>query len=368
MTDPADPMPPEEPLPPEEVEPFHNAILQAYPDVDDLEILLSHKWGVRLSDQVYLEQPGRKVANDLIKWAQSEGRTRELLGLLWSGRPGNPYLRPLAEKLLGDLDPVAARYGSKSLADSAPVLAVNRASLEKTVTERSRLVDFAAFVARLERASGPVCRVETPISKGTGFLVGRHSVLTNFHVVKDAVAAGLEGDKIFCRFDYRQSGDGLAAEGLALAAAPGADWLAAQSPYSDSDLSGTGSPAPNELDFALIRLAAPADAGRPHLELKRDPPIVAPLDIAMIVQHPGGNPLMIAMGVVVEFPATGLRYRYNTTTGPGASGAPVFSADVELIGLHHAADPASAPRYNQAVPIWRVARAIESAGQPLDAL
>ena len=77
---------------------------------------------------------------------------------------------------------------------------------------------------------------------------------------------------------------------------------------------------------------------------------------------------MIAMGIVVEFPATGLRYRYNTTTGPGASGAPVFSADVDLIGLHHAADPDRAPEYNQAVPTWRVARALVDAGQVLDAL
>jgi hypothetical protein len=368
VTDPVDPIPPEEPLGPEDVEPFHKAILEAYPDVDDLEILLSHKWGVRLSDQVYLEQPGRKVANELIKWAQSEGRTRELLGLLWSGRPGNPRLRPLAERLLGSLEPVAARYGARPLAEAAPVIAVTRASLEKTVTERSRLVDFGAFVAKLAGASAPVCRVETPLSAGTGFLVGRRSVLTNFHVVKEALGTGMAGEQVLCRFDYRIGDDGRAAEGVALAAAPGPDWIVAHSPYSDSDLTGSGSPAPGELDFALIRLAARVDDARPHMRLSRDPPIVAPLDIAMIVQHPGGNPLMIAMGVVVEFPATGLRYRYNTTTGPGASGSPVFSADVELIGLHHAADPASAPRYNQAVPIWRVARAVEAAGHAPDAL
>ena len=364
MSELAAPIPAEGPLEPGDLERLHQAILAGYPDADDLEILLSHKWGVRLSDQVYLEQPNRKIANDLVKWAEAEGRTRELLGLLWSGRPGNPYLRPLAEQLLGDLEPVAARYGARASAEAPAAPAITRSNLEKTVTERSRLSDFGAFLARLGAISASVCRVETPLSKGTGFLVGRRHVLTNFHVVRDAAAMGAEGAQIACRFDYdKDAGD---QGGVALPAAD--EWLAAQSPFSQSDLGGTGSPAPGELDFALIRLAEPVDAARPHLALRPDPPIVAPLDIAIIVQHPGGDPLMIAMGIVVEFPATGLRYRYNTTTGPGASGSPVFSADVDLIGLHHAADPDRTPEYNQAVPTWRIARALADAGHKLDEL
>ena len=184
MNDLAAPIPAEGPLEPADLERLHQAILAAYPDADDLEILLSHKWGVRLSDQVYLEQPNRKIANDLVKWAESEGRTRELLGLLWSGRPGNPQLKPLAEQLLGDLAPVAARYGARAPAEAPAAPAVTRTNLEKTVTERSRLSDFGAFVGKLGAISASVCRVETPLSKGTGFLVGRRHVLTNFHVVE----------------------------------------------------------------------------------------------------------------------------------------------------------------------------------------
>ena len=149
MSELADPIPAEGPLEPADRERLHKAILAAYPDADDLEILLSHKWGVRLSDQVYLEQPNRKIANELVEWTESEGRTRELLGLLWSGRPGNPLLRPLAEQLLGDLAPVAARYGARAPAEAPAAPAITRYSLEKTVTERSRLSDFGAFVARL---------------------------------------------------------------------------------------------------------------------------------------------------------------------------------------------------------------------------
>ena len=49
MSDLAAPIPAEGPLEPADLERLHQAILAAYPDADDLEILLSHKWGVRLS-------------------------------------------------------------------------------------------------------------------------------------------------------------------------------------------------------------------------------------------------------------------------------------------------------------------------------
>ena len=360
----------EVPLDPEDVEPVHAAILSGYSRPNDIERRISHKWGIRLRDKVYLERANDQVVQDLIEWADEQGRARELVGLLWSGKPGNPKLRAVAEHLIGDLEPVAQRYSSEWRPEDVPVLAVTRAVLEKTVNERSRLVDFGAFLERLGQVGRSVCRVDAAGASGTGFLVGRRSVLTNFHVVENAANMGATGERILCRFDYRVDGADAGASGGETVLAGDAEqaWLGPHSPYSQSDLTGTGSPAPNELDFALIRLAEPVEASRPHLALDRDPSAVVPLDVAVIVQHPGGDPLQIALGTVVEFPATGLRYRYNTTTESGASGAPVFSSEVVLIGLHHAADPAGAPRYNQAVPIWRVARAIEAENLALDAL
>ena len=369
MTETVQPPPAEAPLEPDDIEPIHAAILSGYSRPDDIERRISHKWGIRLRDKVYLERPNDRVVQDLIEWAEEQGRGRELVGLLWSGKPGNPKLRAMAEHLLGNIEEVATRYSSEWRPEDVPVLAVTREVLEKTVTERSRLENFGTFLDRLGQVGKSVCRIDAAGSTGTGFLVGRSSVLTNFHVVENAANMGAPGDRIVCRFDYRDDdGDGVADDGTVHEGAADLAWLAARSPYSQSDLSGAGSPAPNELDFALIRLVAPVDAGRPHLVLDRDPPAVVPLDVAFIVQHPDGDPLKIALGTIVEFPATGLRYRYNVTTKSGASGSPVFSSEVKLIGLHHAADPAGAPRYNQAVPIWRVVRAIASAGISPEAL
>ena len=356
-------LPPGPPLEPADIEELAGAVLDAYRKPQPLVRRIYHKWGIRLGDVIYLSQANAAIVDELLDWAEERGRTRELLSLLWSGNPGNPKLAAIGERLLGTLEPIAARYEirrEQSLA--ATPVPVTRESLESIVTERSRLQNFSAFVARLDRIGKAVCRVETPTSMGTGFLVGRQTVLTNYHVVKGAVETGAPGDQICCRFDFVRAAGAGETPGVPFGAASGNGWLQASSPYSPSDVTGDGEPGPGELDFALIRLSDPVEEGRLPLTIDGSPPIVAPMDIAIIVQHPDGDPLTLAMGKVLEFPASGMRYRYNATTKGGSSGAPVFSADFELVGLHHAADPALSPRFNQAVPIWRVAAAAVEAG------
>ena len=359
MSEVAPSFPVEAPLGHGDMEELQQAILGAYPQIHELTRRIYYKWGIQLADVVYLEAPRGKVVGDLLDWVQSRGRTRELIGLLWSGNPHHSDLAVIGQRLLGPLEPIAARYAlARPEAAAAAPVQITWQSLEKIVTERSRLVDFAAFLDRLQRIGKAVCRVETPHDMGTGFLIGRQTVLTNYHVVETAIKTDAPGTGIGCRFDFTE---GAGAPGR-LAQAAGKDWLHASSPYSQSDVTGDGEPRATELDFALIRLAAPVEESRPALAIDGAPPIVAPMDIAIVVQHPDGNPLKLAMGKVLEFPVSGLRYRYNTTTKGGSSGAPVFSADFELIGLHHAADPERSPRFNQAVPIWRVAAALAQAG------
>ena len=109
-----------------------------------------------------------------------------------------------------------------------------------------------------------------------------------------------------------------------------------------------------ELDTALPELV------RGWFDLPDKAPIIARGDAAMIPQHPAGRPLEVAYGRVLEFPGGGRRYRYDVTTEGGSSGSPVFDTDLTLFGLHHAADPTGAPDYNQAVPLWRVARDLQA--------
>lgn len=351
MSSPPDASP--RPLEPADFEAINEGLVRAY-TVEALSQRLGYKLGLRPAYEIDTTGGSRQVFDRLINWADSEGRARDILAVAWSGKPGNGTLAAAAQRVLTPAEQAWAMdlYGQGKLPP-------REASLEAAVTARSRLFDFDAFLSRYKSVGDAICKVETPAMTGTGFLVGRSSVLTNFHVIEQAKQNGLLGEQITCRFDVHSARlkDDPDGDPVALRT----DWLAASSPYSASDISGRDAPSAAELDFALLRLAGPVAAERSALPFPAKPPSVRPGDIAMIAQHPGGQPLSIAYGSVTDFPASGLRYRYDVTTEPGSSGAPVFSADLDLIGLHHAADPQSNPRYNQAIPLYLVARAIRAA-------
>ncbi len=339
------------PLQPEDLAQIHEALWRAY-DVEAFDLRLGFKWGFRVDQEVDGGGGSKKVFGRLLDWAEQEGRGRDLLALAWTGKPGNPHLRAAAERLLPDLEAAKALYAPKP---SFAPLAQDR--LEALVSKRSKIVDFTQFQARLTRLAGAICRIEDAGgARGTGFLVGRQHVLTNYHVVAAAIADRSLGARIVCRFDYRRDADMNTTAGVEVRLAE--DWCVDSLPYSQSDVTGAGEPTAGELDFALLKLAAPVSAERQSLDLKSAPPVVVPGDVALVAQHPSGDPLSVACGVVTAFPANGLRYRYNVTTAPGASGSPVLSADLDVIGLHHAADPAQAPSFNQAVPLHVIARTL----------
>jgi hypothetical protein len=346
------------PLTPSEFEEVVNAILEGYPARFDLVQRLWFKWGIRAERVVRSDVPDGQFVDQLVQWANAEGRGLDLLGLLWANRPGNSFLTAIGARLLGSVEPFLARYDSPPALEPTPAPPVTRDNLERLITRQSRLNDYVQFSSGLEQIGRAVCRIEVllpeGLAKGTGFLIDEQTVLTNFHVIDGAQE--LDGRQVTCRFDF-WSGE----EGVPVSAMPGRAWLLSSSPASPTDRTGIGQPAENELDYAVIRLAEPVAANRLPLALPKEPSIVAPMDIAIIVQHPQGDPLKIAMGVIVELPSKGMRYRYNTTTDLGASGSPVFSASLDLIGLHHAADPDLQPRYNQAVPLWRVTAALAQA-------
>ena len=125
-----------------------------------------------------------------------------------------------------------------------------------------------------------------------------------------------------------------------------------------------GDAGPDELDYALIRLADPvgdlplggasADPEaqpRQWIDTNADAPTLAAGNQVFLLQHPKGKPLQLAVGTVTEFNAAGTRIRYDANSRDGSSGSPVFDADLRLVALHHAHDPAYPPAWNQAIPL-----------------
>ncbi len=338
----------------ETLEEITDAIVSGY-DLADFSRVLRFKWGLVLANYVDTHQGFRFVVSNLIEWTERKGKTRELLAVTYSQAPGNADLQTVAAKCGLALQDVDQKYNATGIVPKP-------ANLEAMVNAHSRLIDYEHFVQRLQDVGERVCLVETPFKKGTGFLIGPDCALTNFHVVEEVIGNRALASQVVCQFDYRtRDGEPFSPKLCKLSA----DGIVASSPFSESDLTGSGESEPDKLDYALLRLTEPVaarESGKPRgwFRLPLDSPVVALRDFIVIPQHAEAHPLQIAWGSVVAFPGT--RIRYDTTTAQGSSGSPCFTADLDIVGLHHAAEAKHNPAYNQAVPLRLVARDLAAKG------
>ena len=136
-----------------------------------------------------------------------------------------------------------------------------------------------------------------------------------------------------------------------------------------------GEAAAEDTDSALIRLAEPvgdlplggasadpAAEPRQWIDVHAEPPPLAAGNQVFVLQHPRGEPLQLAIGTVTGFNAGGTRVRYDANTKPGSSGSPCLDADLKLVALHHARDPAYPPAWNQAIPLSSIQQAWRERG------
>ena len=88
-------------------------------------------------------------------------------------------------------------------------------------------------------------------------------------------------------------------------------------------------------------------------------------DPLVIVQHPGGRALQIAIDTeaILSVNGSGNRVRYRTNTEPGSSGSPFFDLSLKsLVALHHSGDPSFRPAYNEGIPIDKIRDRLAKAG------
>lgn len=342
----------------EQLEQVTEAIVDAF-DYAGLTIVLRFKWGITLANYVNTAQGFYGVVANFLTWTEQRGKTHELMALVYAERPGNAIVQQVTRSLGLSFAEASEKYDPAKPKPAKP-------PLEAMVARHSRFVDFETFLRRFQSLGDRICRIETPATLGTGFLVGPDLVLTNFHVV-ESLGSDL-GDRAICQFDVREGSDTGTSDNtgekktghIDCKLAP--DWLLAKSRYSESDIGGTGEPAPDQLDYALLRLsknigAAPvaADAQRGWFNLSDKRPLVTIRDFIVIPQHPRGRRLEVAWGSVLNFNGSGTRVRYDATTDAGSSGSPCLTVDLEIFGLHHAAAPRQNPEYNQAIPLELIA-------------
>lgn len=217
---------------------------------------------------------------------------------------------------------------------------------------------------RFQRAAHSVCRVKIgDNTAGTGFLVGPDTVLTNYHVIQDALGNnGLFTSAISCVFDDIRMPDGGRKDGYEVKADNQCiDW----SPYGPAEITPHPNdplPTNDELDYAVLKLNEPVGSnplpnGDPQIRrgwidlfaavatMDTNAPIV-------VMQHPFGSAQFYYSSNFSDSNQTKTRYRYNMLEAQGSSGSPSFTGDFRIFALHHMGDSNWLPVHPaQGIPI-----------------
>jgi V8-like Glu-specific endopeptidase len=158
---------------------------------------------------------------------------------------------------------------------------------------------------------------------GTGWLIGRRHVMTNYHVVRGRIPGEAE-----------PSSSDLAAQAADAKIAFNIDSeTVLPSPIKVAGLVAHDA----ELDFAIIELAE--DAPSPPLPLL-DKPLALDEEhrfAVNIIQHPGGASKQLAIRNNLAVAIDGANLAYFTDTDKGSSGSPVCDDDWRVVALHKAA-------------------------------
>lgn len=338
-------------------------------DLNDLQRFIY----VSTGDQLYRnfvnrmnDDPLVDVVRKVLGRLEQRGETLLFLAEVYRRRKKNSEVRgvilqvcPEAERqaaLRDSSSDISLQRAGKSNPDQPP--SAGAPGFESNIRPQLPEIDVLVWRERLGRLERQVCRIERDgRALGTGFLVSPRAVLTNWHVVERAATAGSLA-QIACRFDYRREADGSRHEGVT-AALDAASPLIDHSPYGAREEKNIHEPppAPDELDYALLRLRDPIGDvdGRGWLTVTPAPlpPVDAPL---LILQHPDGKPIKLALDThaVLGVNSNKTRLRYATNTECGSSGSPCFSLAWDLLALHHFGDPTwetGKPTFNQGVPI-----------------
>jgi V8-like Glu-specific endopeptidase len=344
-------------------------------NMNTLEMATQTSTGDRLFvEYVGLGDPLKITIFKLLNALEESGITWLFLHYVYINRPNKPALLEAIKRLCPEaLAPVPDRGVALSaqtngvLQPDAPASAT-APGLQRNVRPHLTKVDVRVWLDRLDQIGGRVCRIELDgNAAGTGFLVGPDTVLTNWHVVEQAKVAGELG-KLGCRFDYQKLSNGVRQNGNLVKVAAA---LVDSSPYSPAEKFDKDDPpaTAQELDYALLRLTETVGKQqvdgheRGWIALPEKTPELAPGAPILIVQHPDGAPMKLALDTDAVLAVNETRIRYATNTDPGSSGSPCFTMDWDLVALHHYGDPAwKAPKFNQGVPIGLVRKLIVSRG------
>jgi hypothetical protein len=343
-----------------QLEALEEALLFAYPTPQLFDMFLQLKLNQRYDRLAPFGQPYDVAMLYILGRAQGGGWLHTLAEKARQDKPMSPKLLLLDRALGITRIDVPSSFGLE---------------FQDIVRTGTGFRDLFPWIEQLDRLGRQVCRIdylEFPVGQqavGTGWLVRPDIVLTNWHVVRRVIAKEWKPDQLVCRFDYFVDVKGMHGGTLARLAK---DWCLDWSSASSSEVgSGTEPPTSETLDYALLHLndAIGDKAGldgnkRSWMKINKTQAAPKEKDIVLIVQHPAGDPVKLAIGTVMGSTSNELRLLHDANTAKGSSGSPMVNIKLEPIGLHHAGDllydgKIGSPQQNQAIPIGAIIDRLE---------
>lgn len=302
------------------------------------------------------------IVAELIRVANQYGVLDKLLIALAEERPERPDLRALL-LLFSQLPGWSVRYGTHTLHN-----------LERLTSQGSPFMDMSRLAAWMIASERRLCQIKVGMTFGTGFLIAPDLVLTCYHVVEAHLKQRVAASDVQIRFDFYVSPNNTAPSPSLPWESIDPAWKIIHRPYSPADLSLQGDPAPEDLDYAVLKLRNPVGNERGWIDISQDVPPPAPEAPLLIAQHPGQapdgrapqQPLQIAFATpgFESMDATGTRLIHFVSTLPGSSGGLVVGPDFRACGLHHnRGDLLKESKRNRAVLLSSIRKDLESSFQ-----
>ena len=235
--------------------------------------------------------PFENEASDFLRYVSRQQRVPELIEVARKLVPRNSNLQRIEAKVAAWWDNA---FGTELDAD----VEGGAYKLQSIVRPHLGNMSMDDWIGRALDVRRAVCRIETDLTGGTGFLVAEGLVLTSKHVMDGLTAAT-------CIFDD--------------------DDNSPKTCNRSAERLQEGKSA--DMDWALLQLTQPFDKRTPlrFAKPKNDDPLI-------VVQHPGGGKKRISQGSVkgILHPFV----EHNANTDRGTSGAPCLDANWRVVAIH----------------------------------
>ena len=202
--------------------------------------------------------------------------------------------------------------------------------------EMMGVLPMAELIAAINLAARRLCLIKAGGSQGTGFLIGPHTVLTNWHVMSGLIDAATRKARPGSARDILVSFETLADnQGRPCQAAE--DWLAGFSPMAKLGEPPPPSPDGTFLDYCAIRLQGAPGRERGWYDLAQTGALNNKTDAFFVFQHPAGASQRAGVGRDTVPDTNPDFLRHQVWTASGSSGGLCLDHALRPIALHHAA-------------------------------